>query len=140
MLKRIQTPSHRRPRRGAAMVEFAIVLPVLALLVFGMIEYGWVFFKAAQLDQAARMGARVAVRPAATEDEARSAIDEVMKGAFLDKSGYTITISDISVDVGQPVEVHVDVNYKDNIDLLGMPLMPIPDTIHGRSVMAKEGP
>jgi Flp pilus assembly protein TadG len=130
----------RPQRRGGAMVEFAIILPVLALLVFGMIEYGWCFFKAAQLDQAARMGSRVAIRPAATEDEVRDAIAQVMDGARLGSSGYTATISDLSVDVGEPVEVHVDVNYENNIDLLGMPLMPSPDTIHGRSVMAKEGP
>jgi len=122
------------------MVEFAIVLPLLCLLLFGMIEYGWVFFKASQLNQAARMGSRVAVRPAATETEVQNAIAAIMDGARLGSSGYKATIGDLSVDVGQPVEVRVDVNYKDNIDLLGLPIMPIPVQIHGRAVMAKEGP
>jgi Flp pilus assembly protein TadG len=127
-------------RRGAAMVEFAIILPVLAMLVFGMIEYGWVFFKASQLNQAARMGSRVAVRPAATEDEVLDSIAEVMNGAGLGSSGYTATVGDLTVEVGEPVEVHVQVAYEDNIDLMGLPMIPIPDNIHGHAVMAKEGP
>jgi Flp pilus assembly protein TadG len=132
----------RRRDRGSQMVEFAIILPVLALLVFGIIQYGWIFFKASQLNQAARMGSRIAVRPAATEDEVRDAITAVMDGARLGSTGYTVSISDLTVDVGQPVEIQIDVNYKDNdkIDLLAMPLLPRPETLHGRAVMAKEGP
>ena len=32
--------SSRKNRRGAAVVEFAMVVPVFVLLVFGMIEFG----------------------------------------------------------------------------------------------------
>jgi Flp pilus assembly protein TadG len=132
----------RGRRRGAQMVEFAIILPVLVFLLFGIIQYGWIFLKVSQLNQAARMGTRVAVRPAATEDEVRDAIDEVMSSARLASSGYTISISDLGVDVGEPVEIQVDVNYanNDNIELLGISLLPRPDALHGRAVMAKEGP
>ena len=130
----------RRGPRGAAMVEFAIILPVLVMLLFGMIEYGWVFFKAAQVNQAARHGSRIAIRPAATEDEVTAAVAAVMSGAGLGSSGYTVTIGDLTVDVGEPVEVRVDVDYEDNIDLIGLPMIPIPDQLHGRTVMSKEGP
>jgi Flp pilus assembly protein TadG len=132
----------RRRRRGAQMVEFAIILPVLVLLLFGIIQYGWIFLKTSQLNQAARMGSRVAVRPAATEDEVRGAIDDVMASARLTSSGYTVSISDLGVAVGDPVEVQIDVNYanNDNIELLGLSLLPRPDSLHGRAVMAKEGP
>ena len=55
-------------RGGAALVEMAIVIPVLLLLTLGLIEYGWVFYKVSQLNQAARHGVRTAVRPDATTD------------------------------------------------------------------------
>lgn len=51
----------RRGDEGAALVEFAIITPVLFLLIFGVIEFGWGF--AQYLD--ARHGAREASRLAA---------------------------------------------------------------------------
>ncbi len=47
--------------RGAAVVEMAIVAPVLLTLVFGIIEFGWVFMAYQTITNAAREGARTAV-------------------------------------------------------------------------------
>ncbi len=46
--------------RGAAIVEFAIIFPVLIILLFGMIDFGRAFFLRNNLVAAAREGARVA--------------------------------------------------------------------------------
>jgi Flp pilus assembly protein TadG len=46
---------------GAAAVEFALVVPVLFLLVFGILDYGRFFFDSVSLRQTAREGARQAV-------------------------------------------------------------------------------
>ncbi len=51
----------RRNRRGAAVVEFAVVAPVFFLLVFGMIEFGRAIMVQQILTNASREGARVAV-------------------------------------------------------------------------------
>ena len=53
--------NRRRPERGAAAVEFALVMPILFLLVFGIIDYGMLFFDSIGLRQGAREGARQAV-------------------------------------------------------------------------------
>lgn len=44
--------------RGAAAVEFALVLPLLLALVFGIVEFGWMFNQQLTLTNAARESAR----------------------------------------------------------------------------------
>lgn len=51
-----------RPReRGAAAVEFALVLPILLLFLGGIIDFGRAFFTQVVLTNAAREGVRAAV-------------------------------------------------------------------------------
>lgn len=47
--------------RGAALVEFAIVLPLLLLLLVGMIEFGLLFYNKQVLTNASREGARAGI-------------------------------------------------------------------------------
>lgn len=49
-----------RRERGAAAVEFALVAPVLFLLLFGIMDYGLYFADALSVRQAAGQGARLA--------------------------------------------------------------------------------
>lgn len=48
-------------RRGAVLVEFALVLPVMALLLFGIVEFGIAFNDYQSVRQGVREGARQAV-------------------------------------------------------------------------------
>lgn len=50
-----------RTERGASAVEFAIVLPVLFLIVAAIVDFGRAYFTQIQLANAAREGARAAV-------------------------------------------------------------------------------
>lgn len=53
-------PGGRAPRdRGAAAVEFALLLPLLLFLVFGIIDFGRALNAQITLTQAAREGARL---------------------------------------------------------------------------------
>lgn len=59
--------THAR-ERGAAAVEFALVVPVLLLLVFGIISYGYMLSFRQALSQGAAEGSRAAaVKPAGTD-------------------------------------------------------------------------
>lgn len=49
----------RKTEEGAAAVEFALILPILALLIFGIIEFGFAFNTQISLTQAAREGVRL---------------------------------------------------------------------------------
>jgi len=46
--------------RGAALVEFALVLPLLLLLIFGVIEFGWAYSQNLDVRHGAREAGRLA--------------------------------------------------------------------------------
>ena len=48
-----------RPRRGQAMIEFVLILPIFLLVVFGTLDLGRIVFLKAQLENAVREGARL---------------------------------------------------------------------------------
>jgi len=48
----------RRNERGAAAVEFALILPIVAALTFGLIDGSLTFFRWTAISQASRAGAR----------------------------------------------------------------------------------
>jgi len=50
-----------RSRSGATMAEFALVLPVFLLFVFGLIDGGRMMWEVNRLEKATQVGARVAV-------------------------------------------------------------------------------
>ena len=78
--------SHRqRAERGGVAVEFALVLPILMLIVLGIIEFGLALNTQIGLTQAAREGVRVA----AVDWEATAGdMEDAMSVAF---SGVTAT-------------------------------------------------
>ena len=56
------SPTKRRSdATGQAMVEYALVLPLIALLVFGLIDFGRLFFTELTLQNALRIAGRYAV-------------------------------------------------------------------------------
>lgn len=129
---------------GAAAVEFALVLPLMLLVSFGAIKYGWLFLKAQQITNATRYGARVAIRSDSVTDDVYNAIDNLMTAAGMGTSGYNVTITLPAgstwddVQVGDPITVEVTVPGA-NIDILDIPLFPPLGTIGASNTMAKEG-
>ena len=123
--------------RGVALVEAALVFPILLLLTFGAIEYGWLFLRAQQITNAARQGARVAIRPDATVGDVEAVIASLMGAAEI--SYDPPTISDINPEVGMPVTVSITVPCA-NIAIINIPLLPLPENLGASVTMSKEGP
>jgi hypothetical protein len=46
---------------GASAIEFALVLPVLLLILFGIVEFGVLFYDQAMITNASREGARLGI-------------------------------------------------------------------------------
>jgi hypothetical protein len=64
-------------QRGASAVEFAIILPLLVVFVFGIIEFSILFYDKAVITNASREGERPGIvrsEPRPTEDEIRRVI------------------------------------------------------------------
>ncbi|MBI4581749.1 MAG: pilus assembly protein [Planctomycetes bacterium] len=85
-------------REGAATVEMAVVTPILLALLFGIVEYGWVFMLQSNLTNAAREACRVGILPGATDADINTRFDEAISGTGLTpagggQSGYTVTIT-----------------------------------------------
>jgi len=62
---------------GQSLVEFALTLPIVALLLFGIIQYGFIFSAMLTVRNASAVGARYAVVGTPTSDN----IIAVTKGA-----------------------------------------------------------
>ena len=61
-------------RRGNAIIEAALVVPILLSLAFGTVEFGYYFFVRNNLQGAAREGARAAILASATNTDVTSAV------------------------------------------------------------------
>ncbi|MHC4131235.1 MAG: TadE/TadG family type IV pilus assembly protein [Planctomycetota bacterium] len=125
--------------RGLGVVEAAIIFPILILLVFGLIEYGWLFLKMHQVHNAARHGARIAVLASTTQaSQVQSQIAILMTQANI--TTYPApTVTNLSPGIGQPVTVTITVPIE-TIAVLNVPLLPLPATLSSTVTMAKEGP
>jgi len=82
MIRRIRSSreSHQRPsrRRGQALVEFALVLPVLALFLLSILQFGVLFSTQVGITNAVREAVRNASAiPVATVADATTAANSV---------------------------------------------------------------
>lgn len=92
MMKTRATLRCRRTRRGQAVVEFALVLPVFLLLLFGALEFGRVFVRLHLMTNAAREGARVGSLPGSTEDDVQDTASDRMTRVGLSGDEFVTTV------------------------------------------------
>jgi Flp pilus assembly protein TadG len=82
-------------QRGAALIEFAILTPLLVLLVFGIIEFGWLFGQFNDIRHASREGARFAAVNGGSETEIAQRVCDTVEGF-----GAGIESVDVILDAG----------------------------------------
>jgi len=92
--------------RGSAAVEFALVLPMLLLLVFGIIDFGRMLNAKITLNEAAREGARSAALQSESAGIARAA-------ALTSQIGPTTpTVTDCSDADADQAEATIKYDFK----------------------------
>jgi Flp pilus assembly protein TadG len=153
MTQRIQDDSSTRARRGrgddgAALVEFALIAVLLATLVFGIINFGFLLSFKQDMTRAAAEGARagaVAPDPLNAVAAATSATNEAVEGfgKACGEGGMTCTISPATFDcdgigagTAKCVEVTLEYDYKDHPLLPDFPIISafMPDQVSATSV------
>jgi Flp pilus assembly protein TadG len=105
---------------GAVLVEFAIILPVLFLVLFAIVEFGWGFAQYLDVRHGAREGARLAAVNYSSESPPSSgatqrqeifdAVCDRMGGDAIDAQ-LTLTLeNDADTDIGDNASIQVDSN------------------------------
>jgi len=92
--------------RGQAMVEMALVLPILLALVFGIIEFGNIYSHQLEVTNLARHSARTAIvasdKSAAADDALEVILETQMPGAAVE---IVRSASDVTAKVDYECEL-----------------------------------
>jgi Flp pilus assembly protein TadG len=107
-------PSARRAgRRGAALVEFALTLPIFFLFLLASFEFGWTNVLRHTADNAAYEAARHAMVPGATAAEAKDKANSILGILGTRNAKVTVNPSTLTPETKQvtvTVEVPMDSN------------------------------
>jgi Flp pilus assembly protein TadG len=107
-----------RDQKGQSMTEFALVLPVLALLLFGVIQFGLVFNNYIQLTDAVRAGARKGAVGRHLQNP-QGAVVAAVRGASTNLDQDELEVS-VTSSFEQGTDVEVTASYPYSINLLGV--------------------
>src|SRR6266567_3473641 len=105
MKRRRHTASDSRDR-GSVAVEFALLLPVLLLLIFGVIDFGRAINAQITLTQAAREGARLAAL-----GQSSATVTARAQSAAVGLSPVTVTVTACPPGATQTTEAKVVTRY-----------------------------
>ena len=108
---------HGNDRRGATIVEMAVVAPAFAVFLAAIMEFGHAFLVVGTLNaaakQAARFGAVDGISTTDTVDRANTVL-----GAAFDTAQATVLVKDASVFDAETLPETIDYNDMPNIELL----------------------
>ena len=129
-----------RDRKGAAVVEFAVVAPVLIMLLLGMIECGRMIMVQQSLTTAVREGARSAIIEGTSDSTAKNVVESFLAGVGVSGTSITVTPSNTdSMAHGQPITVSVSVPFSE-VSWLPNPFFLKNTTLSSTATMRRETP
>ncbi len=121
--------------RGAVAAEFALLLPVLLTILFGIIEFGMIMYGREVVTNASREGARagiVQVSPKPTSGDITTIATNYLTGTGINLSDVTISVAGAGGSSPATVTVTATYNYPWLIPyiptVLGLP-SPLPITM-----------
>ncbi len=133
--------SRRRGRmtRGAAAVEFALILPVFLVLFLGILEFARLGMAMQLLTTAAREGCRVAALPNFTAAQVQARVNSVLTGSGIPTTTMTLTPSDPTTAAGgTPVTLSLSLPFTQVSWLGTSSFMNV--TLHASASFTSENP
>jgi hypothetical protein len=126
-------------RRGASVVEFAVIAPLFLLLLWAIIEFGRLVMVEHALQCAAIEAARTAVIPEATEAEVLEAANRVLTSAGLHGASVQIDPTDLSqVPAGEELTIRVSLP-SESVRWLPFSVFANGLTLTAQASMVREG-
>jgi hypothetical protein len=113
----VRLPNRWRQERGAELVEFALVLPLMLLVLLGILDMGLLFQRYHVLTNAAREGARLAVLPGYADEDVETRVTQFLTAGGLTEAPTTTVGAPEFIDVGgqcivlRPVTVEYPFTY-----------------------------
>jgi len=90
--------------RGAELIEFALIVPMLLLVMLGIADFGFMFQRYEVLTNAAREGARIAVLPGYSDADVITRVTGFLSaggvpvtGAAASPTNPVVTVTNVSV-------------------------------------------
>ena len=129
--------------RGAAAAEFALLLPVLLTILFGIIEFGMIMYSREVVTNAAREGARAGITqgpPKLTTTDIINIADGYLTNTGINPANVTFTV--VGAGLTNPNTLTVTATYPYNFLIPWIPAIvpgvPNPLTIQAQTVMRHE--
>lgn len=127
-----------RDRRGVAAIEFAIVAPLLIMMMFGMIMYGSWFWMAHSVQSMASESARAAI--AGLDPTEREQLARAFVGVQVSDLGLNAAKAAVAVE-STPTVIRVNIAYdaSDHPLMALSGLIPSPPKIIRRTAVVRLG-
>jgi Flp pilus assembly protein TadG len=128
--------------RGAAATEFALLLPVFLMILFGIIEFGMIMYGREVVTNAAREGARAGIvqgPPKRTAGDITTIANNYLTGTGVNQADVTFTPTGVGLVSPNTLTVTAVYNYNFLIPYIPNVLgVPNPLVITTQAVMRHE--
>lgn len=139
--KNLRTRWRLQGQEGVQAVEFALVLPIMLVLVFGIIDFGVVLYAKEVMANASREGARQGIRfvtPVLTDTDIATATKDALAKGNLDSSKATVNVTGAGGGFG--TDLTVNLQYAHDFFVISALIPGIPDQVilQSTTVMSNE--
>ena len=131
---------NKSPRKGAAVVEFAICAPVVFLIFIGMVEFGRIMMVQHVVTTSAREGARESILVGASQSSIDAVVAQSLAGAGIAADEFSMSMSPTLANAvtGDTITLTVQVPIS-SITVLGSIWLGDAYQLTSSSSMRKEG-